>query len=410
MTSTPDNNLAKPSQRLINEFRTDLFGRTKISEPQSLFDSQHRYKPSGDYSDITSGTATVSYNANQSCEILTVGTASGDKVLRESRRVFPYQPGKSLQVMQTFVFAPGKPNLRQRVGYFSRQNGVYLELDGTTPYLVLRSYVTGQVVETRVSQSEWNTDKFDGDGPSDIVIDFTKAQILFSEYEWLGVGCVRIGFSHDGYFLTAHQFNNANYKDSVYMTTASLPVRYEIENTGATSSSSSMKQICATVISNGGYQRHTENWAAVRSTSVNISSDFYPVASIRMSSGRTDSVIIPSAVDILPTSQGNYQWALVRNATITGGTWVTHTDSTGNVEYNITATSMTGGIPVETGFIGASNQSNAYIHLNEGLARWDLQLGRTNADTPTSDTVTVAVRSLGGTQGVAGSISWTDLL
>lgn len=410
MTSTPDNNLSKPNKTLINEFRVDMFGRTKVADGITLFDSQHRYKPSGDYSDTTTGTASVSYNANQSTEILTIGTASGDKVTRESRRVFPYQPGKSLQVMQTFVFAPGKTNLRQRVGYFSRQNGVYLELSGTTAYIVLRSYTTGQVVETRLPQSEWNTDKFDGTGPSDILLDLTKAQIFFSEYEWLGTGSVRVGFAHDGYFLTAHQFNHANYIDSVYMTTASLPVRYEIENTGTTSSSSSMKQICATVISNGGYQRHTESWSAARSSTVNVSSDFYPLVSIRMATGRTDSVIIPTGLTVLPIAQGNYEWALLRNATVTGGTWLSHTSSTGNVEYNISATSLTGGIAVLEGLLSSSNQANTAVTLDGNLQRWDLQLGRTNADVPVSDSLTLAIRSLGGNQSAIGAISWSDFL
>ena len=410
MTSTPNTNVSKPSKELWNAFRTDMFGRTKVAEPHTIFDSQHRYKPSGDYSDTTTGTASVSHNANQSTEILSVGTASGDKVTRESKRIFPYQPGKSLQVMQTFVFNPAKTNLRQRAGYFSRTNGVYLELDGSQLSFVLRSYTTGALVETKVLQSEWNTDRLDGTGPSDVLLDISKAQILFSEYEWLGVGSVRVGFAIDGRFIVAHQFNHANHIDSVYMTTASLPIRYEIENTGATSSNSSMKQICATVISNGGYTRQTENWSAVRSTSVNVGSDNYPVVSIRLTSGRTDSVILPAAIDVLPTSQGNYQWALIRNATITGGTWVNHTDSTGNVDYNITATSMSGGTIIETGLIASTNQGASYVHLNESLARWDLQLGRTNADTPVGDIITLAVRSLGGTQGVAGGISWTDML
>lgn len=387
-----------------------MFGRTKVSEPVTLFDSVHRYKPSGDYSDTTAGTASVTYNANQSTELLTIGTASGDKVTRESRRVFPYQPGKSLQVMQTFVFAPAKANLRQRAGYFSRQNGYYLEQDGTNVYFVRRSYITGEVIETRIPQSEWNMDKLDGTGPSDVVLDLTKAQIMFSEYEWLGAGSVRIGFAIDGSFIAAHQFNHANRVDSVYITTASLPIRYEIENTGATSSSSSMKQICATVISNGGYQRRTESWSAARTTTVNVSSDFYPIASIRMASGRTDAVIIPQGVSVLPVAQGEYEWALIRNATITGGTWTTHTPSTGNVQYNIDATSMTGGTVVLQGLLSSSNQANTAISLDSNLQRWDLQLGRTNADTPVSDTMTLALRSLGGTQSGIGSISWSDLL
>jgi hypothetical protein len=411
MTTTPNNNVSKPSSSQYNAFRVDMFGRTKVSNGETIFDSQHRYKASGDYSDeIVGAQSGVTYNSYQSAELLTCGTASGDKVTRESKRVFPYQPGKSLQVMQTFVFAPAKTNLRQRAGYFSRTNGVYLELSGTQLAFVLRSYVTGQLVETRVLQSEWNMDKLDGNGPSDVVLDITKAQILFSEYEWLGVGSVRVGFAIDGVFIVVHQFNHANHIDVTYMTTASLPIRYEIENLGTTSSSSSMKQICATVISNGGYTRRTESWTAARSTTVNVSSDFYPLVSIRLASGRTDSVIIPSGLSILPIAQGNYEWALIKNATITGGTWTNHTPSTGNVDYNITATAMTGGTQVYEGFLSASNQANTSVSLDSNLLRWDLQLGRTNADTPVSDTLTLAIRSLGGTQSAIGSIQWSDFL
>lgn len=390
-----------------------MFGRVKVSDPVTIFDSQHRYKPSGDYSDTTAGTATVTHNTNQSTELLNVGTASGDKVTRESKRVFPYQPGKSLQVMQTFVFAPAKENLRQRAGYFSRQNGYYLEQDGTNVYFVRRSFVTGELQETRVSQSEWNVDKLDGTGPSDVALDLTKAQIMFSEYEWLGAGSVRLGFVIDGNFIVAHQFNHANIADSVYITTASLPIRYEIENTGTTSSSSFMKQICATVISNGGYQRRTESWSAGRTTTTNISSDFFPLVTIRMASGRTDSVIIPSGVSILPIAQGNYEWALIRNAELTtaGSTWITHSASTGNVEYNATMTApVSGGTVVLQGLLSSSNQANTAISLDSNLQRWDLQLGRTNADTPVSDTMSLCIRSLGGTQSAIGSISWSDLL
>ena len=328
----------------------------------------------------------------------------------ESYRVFPYQPGKSLQILQTFVFAPPKTNLRQRAGYFTRQNGVFLEQDGTNVYLVKRSYATGELRETRVAQSNWNIDQLNGDGPSDYTLDLTKAQIFWTEYEWLGAGSVRIGFAIDGYFIPVHQFNHANYIDSVYLTTASLPVRYEIENTGATSSSSYMKQICVSVISNGGYQRHTESWSASRTSTVNVSSNFYPLVSIRMATNRTDSVIIPASLSVLPIAQGNYEWALIHNATVTDGTWTAHSPSGGNVEYNNSATAMTGGIAVLEGLISSSNQANTALSLGDGIQRWDLQLGRTNAVTPVSDSLTLAIRSLGGTQSAIGSISWSDLL
>jgi hypothetical protein len=398
------------SQAIFNTFGTDMFGRLKTSEPYTIFDSQHRYKSSGDYSDAISGTASVTHNANQSTELLNVGTALEDKVTRESKRVFPYQPGKSLQVMQTFVFAPAKANLRQRAGHFSRQNGFYLELTGGDLFLVQRSYVTGSLVETRIPQSEWNVDTLDGAGSSDLVLDISKAQIMFFEYEWLGVGSVRIGFVINGYFIIAHQFDHANLIDSTYITTATLPIRYEIENLGTTASVSSMKQICATVISNGGYERRTEDWNIARSTSVAIPDSFFPVASIRLASGREDSVILPSAISILPTSAGNFEWAVIRNATITAGTWVAHTESSGNVEYNISATSMSGGAVVAGGFVSSTNQASAPIELDDQLYRWNLQLGRTNAEPPVSDTFTVALKALGNNQSAVGSISWNDLL
>lgn len=392
-----------------NGFTLDMFGRLKVGEPFTLFDSQQRYKASGDFSDEISGTASATYLPNESTTSLSVGTSSGDKITRESRRVFPYQPGKSLQVLQTFVFSPGKANLRQRIGYFSRQNGIYLELEDFQLNLVRRDYVTGELRETRVPQSEWNIEKLLGDGVTDFNLDMTKAQIFFIEVEWLGVGAVRCGFVINGVPITVHRFDHANIVSSVYMTTATLPIRYEIENLAATASNSAMKQICATVISNGGYTRQTENWSAARTATVNVSSDFYPLVSIRLHEGRTDAVVLPSQVDILPVAQGNYEYALIRNATITGGTWVQHTPSSGNVDYNISATAMTGGTKVYEGLLSSSNQASSAVSLGDVL-RFDLQLGRTNSDTPVSDTLTVALRSLGGTQSGIGSISWVDLV
>ena len=392
----------------VPNFGLDLFGRSKVANPYTLFDSSHRYQMNTDFSDITSGSASVSHDANQSTALLNVTTVSGDKVYRESKRVFPYQPGKSLQVLQTFCFAPAQTNLRQRAGYFSRQNGVYLELDGSTINIVKRSYATGSIVETRVPQSEWNVDRLDGDGGSAEVLDISKAQILFMEFEWLGVGSVRVGFAIDGRFITAHQFNHSNIINSVYMTTASLPVRFEIENLGTTAVASSMKQVCVSVVSNGGFERKTESWSATRSTAATVGTSYYPIASIRMATGRTDSVILPANVSILPTSNDNFEWALIKNPTsITDGSWVTH--ATNNIEYNISATAMSGGTVVRNGFFAGTNQSNALADVS-GLNDFDLQLGRTNSDNPVSDVLVLAARHLIGSGSVVGSLGWYDLL
>lgn len=399
------------SQHGYSSFRTDLFGRIKTSEPYTLFDSSHRYNRNGDFSEQITGTGSVTHLPNESTLSLNIGTASGDEVTLESTKVFPYQPGKSLQVMQTFVFNPAKANLRQRAGYFSRQNGFYLEQDGTNVYLVKRTYISGAVVETRVPQSQWNIDTLDGNGPSDIVLDLSKGQIFWSEYEWLGIGSVRLGFAIDGYFIPVHIFNHANILDSVYITTASLPVRYEIKNTGVTASSSSLKQVCVTVMSNGGYSHvDSEIHTAWRTAAVTVGTDRYPLVAIRMKAGYTDSVILPTFVDIIAETSGNGGWALVKNpSSITGGTWVSD-EFTGNVEYNVTATAMAqDGIPTRRQFFAATNQSAAESSI-DNLGTWDIQLGRTNAEPPVSDVFVLSFRTMTGTMRVQGMLGWHDLL
>ena len=410
MSTTPNTNVSKPSRDQINGFRTDMFGRTKVSEPFTLFDSTHRYTQNGDFSDVVSGTASSSHIDYQSTAALTVGTASGDSLYRESRRVFSYQPGKSLQVLQTFVLAPAKTNLRQRVGYFSTHNGVYLELDGSQLSIVQRTFSSGTVEEIRVPQADWNVDKLDGSGPSDIVLDISKVQIMFSEYEWLGAGSVKVGFAIDGYFITAHQFNHANYIDKVYITTATLPVRYEIENTGSTTSSSTLKQICVTVISNGGYDRRTIPHIVTRPTTTSVGTNPEPLVSIRMATGRTDSVIIPSAIDALPTTNDSYIVRMYKNATIVGGTW--SLEPSGNVERNTTATSMSGGTIVGEYYVSNTKQSTVSLDVSN-IANFQMQLGRSNASTlggAVSDTFTLSAQVLSGNGNILGSLSYYDLL
>jgi hypothetical protein len=390
-------------------FGFDAFGRTKVSNPYTLFDVQHRYQSGDEFSDITSGGASVSYSVNESTDLLNVGTASGDKVYRESKKCFPYQPGKALTVMQTFVMAPAQTGLRQRVGYFSRQNGVYLQQSGSTVSIVRRTYTGGSLSEETVNQANWNVDTMNGLGPSRLVLNLTKAQILFMEFEWLGVGSVKVGFAINGQFITVHQFNHANILDKVYMTTATLPLRYEIENTAATATTSTLRQICATVLSNGGYDRKPEVWSASRNTLFqNVGTTFVPLAAVRLIEGRMDSVVQIARLNVATTTNNLFEYALFRNPTLTGGTWVQNTP-TQDTEYNVTATAMTGGTIVRRGFLAGSNQNNAAtdLEIDNGF---DLQLGRTNADSPVSDVYCLGIRTVSSTGDAIGSIQWHELI
>ena len=388
-------------------FSGDLFGRLKVSNPYTLFDSTHRYEQDGDFSDVVIGSgSTVGFNAFQSTALLTIGSTSGCSLVRESKRVFSYQPGKSLQILQTFVLNPPKSNLIQRVGYASSENGVMLELNGSQVNIIKRTAISGIGTTFTVPQSQWNIDKLDGTGPSGYTLDLTKAQILFSEYEWLGVGSVRVGFAIDGKFITAHQFNHSNLIDSVYMTTANLPVRYEILNTGNVGSISTMKQICCSVQSNGGYEKKSAELFVARSASkTGIGATYTPIVSMRLSPGREDAIIIPTRFDGLPLSNNiNYVIALVKNATLVGASWLTSTSL--NVQYDVSSTDMTGGQVVGFRYATGSNQAGGAISVDQEY-NWDLQLGRTQSKV--SDIYTLAIRTISGSGDAVGAIGFYDL-
>lgn len=385
----------------------DAFGRLRIAQPYTLFDSQNRYQKDPQFSESLAGSATATYVSTESSVDMAVTTASGDKAVRQSFRVFPYQPGKSLMVLATFVMSSAKTNLRQRVGYFNTDNGVFFQVNNTTKSFVLRTNTSGSPSDVRtVDQTDWNGDKLDGTGPSGIVLDPTKAQILYMDFEWLGVGSVRCGFVIDGTFIVCHTFNNANDINKVYMQTAILPVRYEIENTGATGSSSTLKQICSSVISEGGYdQKAIPQWARRTTTLTGVTTTFVPIISIRLKSTGLGAVVIPSVYHAIPiNSTLDYEVVLIKNPTLTG-TPAWNSNSL-NVEFDVAATGLTGGTIVDLDYVSGSNQGSGVVSTGESY-NFDLQLGASLAGV--SDIYTVAARTISGTDDIIGSISYYDL-
>jgi hypothetical protein len=390
---------------------SDAFGRLRISQPMTLFDSSHRYTDNGLWSSATTGTASATFVANEGLVSLSVGTASGDQLLRETNKVFPYQPGKSLLIMSTFIMAAAKTNLRQRVGYFGNDNGFYIERDGLSVYLVKRSLVTGSVTNTRVVQADWNQDKLDGTGPSKLTLNLDNAQILYIDMEWLGLGTVRMGFVINGVFVPAHSFHHSNLITTTYITTASLPLRYEITNTGATASTSVLKQVCSTVISEGGYELRGLQQAVgtpiTASRSTLASGAFLPVVSLRLKSARLDGIVILTAISLLGDgNSSNYNWQVQANLTTTGGTW-TSAGANSSVEYNLTGTAITTGRVLASGYFSSSNQSSQSIDiLKEALFKFQLERNYFTS-TPYELALVVAGGSSG--QPIYGSMDWEEI-
>lgn len=369
--------LYKPSQEQF-----DAFGRLRVSNPLTLFDSSHRYRDNNLWTQLVVGTgSTVGFVTAQGLINLTVGVGTTASIQRETTKVFAYQPGKSLEVLNTVVMNQPQAHLTQRVGYFGADNGIYFEASGTSLNFVERSIVSGIMSETHIPQSQWLYDTLDGTGPSGITLDPSKAQIFMMDIEWLGVGTVRVGFVIDGQFIHCHSFHHANRLASTYITTGSLPLRYEIFNTGiSTTGISTMKQICSTVISEGGYElRGLQQAVGTAITSpvvLGTAGTFYNVVSLRLKSSpdRLDAIAILTALSLLGgTNNADYNWQVRASGTSTGGTW-TSAGVDSAVEYKIDAATYTGGRILAQGYFNASQQGSTPVDiLKEALFKFQLE-------------------------------------
>lgn len=389
----------------------DAFGRLRVSEPFTLFDSSHRYRDNNLWATSNTSNTTIVFSENEGVVNLNVDTTANSEIIRETTKVFSYQPGKSLLIFHTFAFAPAQTNLRQRAGYFGANNGMYIEQTGTTINFVERSLVTGTMSETRVAQANWNVDIMDGTGPSGRILDLSKAQILWMDVEWLGLGSVRMGFVIDGEFVLCHTFHHANIVTTTYITTASLPLRQEIKNIGTTANNSTQKQICSSVISEGGYQLNGLQQAVGNvvgtPTDLPIAGTYYNLVSIRLKSTTLDAIVIMTALSLLGiTNNAIYNWQVRASGTTTGGSWVSAGANSG-IEYKLGSATVSGGRVLASGFSTATTQSSVPIDiLKEALFKFQLERDGL-AGTPYELTLCCATDTAGA--DIYAAMDWEEI-
>jgi hypothetical protein len=387
----------------------DAFGRLRVSNPLTIFDSKNIMSQNTLFNATTASGGSVTYTANKSTVNLNVTEAASSKTVRQSNRVMSYQPGKSLLIFNTFVMNTLTVNLKQKVGMFDANNGIFFTADGTTLKIVRRTYTSGAAVDTEISQSSWNGDTLNGTGASGFTLNAATSNILFIDVEWLGVGSVRVGFVINGQLITAHTFYNANSLTTVYMQTANLPIRYEIERAGTlTAGTYTLQQICSSCISEGGYSpQGVEQMISTGTVSagVNLSTAnvYYNIATIRIKASRPYAVIVPSGVDVLNISNGDFEWGLFVNATLASS--FSYTSFSDNVEYDLQTTAFsTAGTRIAGGYLGGKT---APFTLGGDFIAFANQLGQTIAGV--SDTLTLGVRPGTANGDVSGLLKWFDL-
>lgn len=394
----------------------DAFGRLRTGQPFGIFDSKSVYNedPNAWGTILVGGASAIAHNPVDSTVTMTVDSAVDDRVVRQTLHYHPYVPGKSHNITTTGAFGDGVAGIKKRWGYYDDNNGIFWELDGTDVSLTLRSDSSGSIVSEKYMQNAWNLDKLDGSGPSGVTLDPTQAHILCIDMQWLGVGRVRVGFIIGGKLILVHEFNHANKSTTTYMRRPDLPVRYEMLNvTGA--ASTTMKSICASVASEGGYtlpgfEFSTDTGIATRSVTTRV-----PIIAIRHKAtfNSVENRSLARLLKIAFRTAGNdilWEFAHVHDPSAITATWNDVQVGQSSVEVSTDITAVTGNPShkVDSGFLSSAQGSFAQTltQLEDHVSRHSFISQNVAADN--SQMFVLYATSFGGSATVSGAIHWVE--
>lgn len=423
-TSGENNNGINNVYNIENPSIYDAFGKLRVTTPYTLIDNKFPNSPTGtiDYlsnsiincfTGTTGGTATF---GNSKCDIQVTG--SGETYISQTRKYAVYQPGKSMLFLATGLINNStntSTNFDARIGLFDDNDGLFFQYNGTSLSVNVRKNGS----DTSVIQNSWNIDKLDGTGNSGYSIDNTKAQLFVIDYEWLSIGRIRFGFYLFGRIVYCHQVINYNSLTEPYMISPNLPIRYQLTVNDA--NTAYLRQICSTVMSEGGYNPHGKtfgisNGSTLISAGNNIET---PILAIRCSGNTGSSTankyshenIIPSNVNILTDTASSVYYRLrlflAPNAPQTNTGW-TNVNVSSVVQYTLGGNITIGtgkSIVINEGYI---NESGGFVISNlENVFNNLLQL--TSDINNTSDILVITAAGIGKAVDTYCAINWQEV-
>jgi len=368
----------------------DSFGRLRVSNPITIFEFNNKYDVSfGVYFDTSvANGATVTHEVNNSSRELAITTTTGSKAILQSRRRMEYHNAKSHLFHYTANFHGVQTGVRKRHGLFDENNGIFFETDGTTLYVVYRSDVSGSVVDTRISQANWNGDKLDGTGASGITADPEKQQLFWIDFAWLGTGGIRWGIMAGGEAIIIHEEYFGNEKIGPFMRSSVLPLRSEIEATGTPAAVDTMHVTCGSFdVEGNGRDIGILRVSDIGLSTITINTSFETILLIRINPAYPYATV-KILEEILTVTSGNSEviWEVLFNPTLTGTpTWVAESDSVVQVASNPGSITLSGGSKIDGGYARVGSDVVSQV-------KTDVYLGFNIAETP--DVIAVQARTV----------------
>jgi hypothetical protein len=380
--------------------------RLKVAPFQTVFFNTFQYGKETDvWDERIVGVGTATWNQYASNIIMQVGSTAGSKVIRQTKNVMRYIPGRSATLAFAIRLDNPQVGIRRRFGLFDDSNGAYFEDNGGTYSYVIRTTTSGITTERRVGRDEWNGEKFDGNGWTGVTADPSKQQMIAINYEWYGAGTVTFDWLMKGETIKSHTFDNSNILDRVWCSTPFLPIRVEIENITGVAGTHYVYQGSNSLIQEGEPEKLgalLSQSNPITGTTMAVADTFYPIISLRLKPTALQAVMLLRSLQAVTNDNTNVYWKLLENATLTNPVWTNHGNPDSFIQYDISATSYSNGRDILSGFTVEGGSS-----LTEIDRFADLQLGRSGIGT-ISDTYTLACASPNTNKKALAVLNWIE--
>jgi len=358
----------------------------------------------------------VDHDRDTASMILQVGALNGDTAIRATHRYIPYIPGDSQFIGLTFLFGTATTNRRKRVGYFDIDNGLFLEQTTTGIRFVRRTKTSGSVVDNAIEQADWNVDKMDGTGDSGVNLDLTKLCFIVIDFQWQGGGRIRLGFYINGIIRYAHYINTSGAFAMPWMSTPSLPVRYEIANTGVATGTDTMSEFCSSIISEGGEKLTGQGFSISTDVTPRAVTTEVPVLAIRLKNSfgggaNRKTIKFTNGGVFVTGNAAHFEIVHIHAPSAITATW---TDIGGGsaVEYSTDITATTGkpSHKLEEGYV-ASGQGGKGGSENviTGDTLDQHRMASQNYDSDNSQMFAIYATAITGTAQIYSHISWVEI-
>jgi len=274
------------------------------------------------------------------------------------------------------------------------------------------STATGSLVETAagateadtfVEQADWNIDKMDGTGYSQMILDPQKGNVYQIRFQYLGYGAITyyIEDADSGKFVPVHRIQYANNNTSPSLSNPSLKIGWFAASLGSTTDLE-MHGASGMIGVEGQQQPRRLPDAQVADKS-NVGTSFTNILTIRNRAtfqGRVNlSEALPTLTNVAVDGTKISEYQVILNATLGGEpNWTYEDEDHSIIEYDTAGTTATlnGNSQLVTAGVLGKTSSGTVNFID-----YDLHI-------VPGDTITIAVKTTSGSTDAAASITWLE--